>query len=83
VAARQSGKLRALRDRRANDEVHRCLDALRKAAGQEPIAGSKENISAANTMPYIIDAVRAYATGGEICAALRNVFGTYREASIT
>jgi methylmalonyl-CoA mutase N-terminal domain/subunit len=34
-------------------------------------------------MPYIIDAVRAYATVGEICTALREVFGTYREASIT
>ena len=41
------------------------------------------NISPANTMPYIIDAVRAYATVGEICEALREVYGTYTEASIT
>jgi methylmalonyl-CoA mutase N-terminal domain/subunit len=34
-------------------------------------------------MPYIIDCVRAYATVGEICDALRDVYGTYEEASIT
>ena len=34
-----------------------------------------------NTMPYILDAVRAYATLGEICGALREVFGTYQETS--
>ena len=41
------------------------------------------NISSANTMPYIVDAVRAYATVGEICEALRQVYGTYTEVSIT
>ena len=30
-------------------------------------------------MPYLLDAVRAYATLGEICDALRDVFGTYQE----
>ena len=40
-------------------------------------------ISEANTMPYIIDAVRAYATVGEICEALREVYGTYTEVSVT
>jgi methylmalonyl-CoA mutase N-terminal domain/subunit len=34
-------------------------------------------------MPYIVDAVRAYATVGEICESLREVFGTYTEVSIT
>jgi methylmalonyl-CoA mutase N-terminal domain/subunit len=34
-------------------------------------------------MPYIIDAVRAYATVGEISEALRDVYGTYEEVSIT
>jgi len=34
-------------------------------------------------MPHIIDAVRCYATVGEICEALRQIFGTYTEASIT
>jgi methylmalonyl-CoA mutase N-terminal domain/subunit len=59
------------------------LDELQRAAGQEPNAGSKDTISSANTMPYIVAAVRAYATVGEICDALREVYGTYTEASIT
>ena len=41
------------------------------------------DVSHANTMPYIMDAVRAYATVGEICDALRQVYGTYTETSIT
>jgi len=32
-------------------------------------------------MPYMLDAVRAYATVGEICAALREVYGTYEESA--
>jgi len=83
VAQRQSAKLKALRARRSNDEVRRCLDALKKAAGQEPRAESNGNLSPANTMPYIVDAVRAYATVGEICGALREVFGMYTEVSVT
>jgi methylmalonyl-CoA mutase N-terminal domain/subunit len=83
VAQQQSAKLKALRARRSNDDVHRALDALKKAAAQEPKAGSNGNVSPANTMPYIVDAVRAYATVGEICEALRQVYGTYTEVSIT
>jgi methylmalonyl-CoA mutase N-terminal domain/subunit len=83
VARQQSAKLKALRARRSNDEVRRCLDALKKAAAQEPKVGTHERISPANTMPYIVDAVRAYATVGEICEALREVYGTYTEVSIT
>jgi methylmalonyl-CoA mutase N-terminal domain/subunit len=83
VARQQTQKLKALRERRSNDEVRRCLDALKKAAAQEPQAGSNGNVSSANTMPYIVDAVRAYATVGEICEALREVYGTYTEVSIT
>ena len=83
VARRQSAKLKALRARRSNDEVRRRLDALKKAAAQEPIAGANGGVSAANTMPYIVDAVRAYATVGEVCQALREVYGTYTEVSIT
>jgi methylmalonyl-CoA mutase N-terminal domain/subunit len=79
VAARQSAKLKALRSRRSNEEVRRCLDALKKAAEQEPAAAGND-VSSANTMPHIINAVRAYATVGEICQALREVFGTYTEA---
>jgi methylmalonyl-CoA mutase N-terminal domain/subunit len=83
VARQQTAKLQALRARRSNDEVRRALDALKKAAAQEPDAGSNGNVSPANTMPYIVDAVRAYATVGEICEALRQVYGTYTEVSIT
>ena len=67
---RQTAKLAALRARRDNCNVQKTLDALRRAAeGTE------------NTMPYLLDAVRAYATLGEICDALRGVFGTYQETS--
>jgi methylmalonyl-CoA mutase N-terminal domain/subunit len=83
VARQQSAKLKALRSRRSNEDVQRALDALKKAAAQEPNAGSNGSISPANTMPYIVDAVRAYATVGEICEALRQVYGTYTEVSVT
>jgi methylmalonyl-CoA mutase N-terminal domain/subunit len=83
VAQQQSAKLKALRARRSNDDVRRALDALKQAAAQEPKAGSNGNVSPANTMPFIVDAVRAYATVGEICEALRQVYGTYTEVSIT
>jgi methylmalonyl-CoA mutase N-terminal domain/subunit len=83
IAQQQSAKLKALRSRRSNEEVQRCLNALKKAAAQEVRVESNGNISPANTMPYIIDAVRVYATVGEICEALRDVFGTYTEVSVT
>jgi len=83
VARQQSAKLKTLRASRSNEEVVRRLDALKKAACHEPKAESNGNISSVNTMPYIIDAVRAYATVGEICDALRAVYGSYTETSIT
>ena len=83
VARQQSAKLKALRTRRSNEEVKRTLDALKKAAAQEPSSGIDGKVSPANTMPFIVDAVRAYATVGEICEALREVYGTYTEVSIT
>jgi len=83
VAQHQTAKLKALRARRSNDEVRRTLDALKIAAAQEPVVRSDGQISDANTMPFIIDCVRAYATVGEICQALREVYGTYEEVSIT
>ena len=81
VAEHQSKKLKALRARRDNQEVQRRLDALKQAAAQEPVVRSDGRISDANTMPYIIDCVRAYATVGEICDALREVYGTYEETA--
>jgi methylmalonyl-CoA mutase N-terminal domain/subunit len=72
VRDQQSRQLRVLRAERANEEVARQLTALRKAA-----QGSE------NMMPHIYAAVKAYATLGEICDALREVFGTHEEASVT
>jgi methylmalonyl-CoA mutase, N-terminal domain len=67
-AQHQSEKLGLLRRRRDHAQVVRSLDALKRAAeGTE------------NTMPLLLDAVRAYATLGEICDALRAVFGGYQE----
>jgi methylmalonyl-CoA mutase, N-terminal domain len=83
VAKRQSAKLKALRARRDNTEVRRRLDVLKRSSSQEPVVPGDGGISEANTMPYIIDCVRAYATVGEICDALREVYGTYEEVSIT
>jgi len=83
VARHQTAKLKALRARRNDDEVRRTLDALKRAAAQEPVVRSDGRVSDANTMPFIIDCVRAYATVGEICQALREVYGTYEEVSIT
>ena len=77
----QTAKLRTLRARRSRADVERTLKALRDAASKEPET-TRGTLSAANTMPYILDCVRAYATVGEICAALREVMGTYTEVSI-
>jgi methylmalonyl-CoA mutase N-terminal domain/subunit len=67
----QLEKLRTLKARRDNGKVRKSLDELRRAAeGPE------------NTMPYILDAVREYATLGEICDAFRGVFGSYTETSV-
>jgi methylmalonyl-CoA mutase N-terminal domain/subunit len=65
---RQREKLRELRKKRNNGDVERDLRALRGAAEGE-----------GNLMPRLFDAVRSYATLGEICGALRDVFGTYEE----
>jgi len=83
VGDRQKAKLKALRARRDNLAVQRALEALKRAATLTPDAGRDGKISEANTMPHILDAVRAYATVGEICEALREVYGTYEESSIT
>ena len=81
VSRHQSEKLAKLRARRSNDEVRRRLDALKKAAAQEPQTPTEGKISPVNTMPFIVDAVKAYATVGEICDALREVYGTYEEST--
>ena len=72
VANRQSERLRRLRAERSRVEVERRLRALRHAAARNE-----------NTMPHLFEAVKAYATLGEICDALRDIFGTYEESVIT
>jgi methylmalonyl-CoA mutase, N-terminal domain len=83
VREAQTKKLHNLKSRRSNEDVSRKLEALKKAAAQEPKAGTNGAISPANTMPFILDAVKAYATVGEICDALREVYGTYEESAFT
>jgi methylmalonyl-CoA mutase N-terminal domain/subunit len=68
---KQVDRLREVKTRRSQADVDRTLNALRTAAE-----------GTANTMPYILDAVRAYATVGEMCAALKDVFGAYTETSV-
>jgi len=64
----QTARLKKLRESRDSGAVGQSLDRLRIASqGTE------------NTMPYILDAVRAYATLGEIIDVMRDVFGTYEE----
>lgn len=81
VREAQTAKLRKLRARRSNEAVERALAALCRAAEQQPGA-SPGGISDANTMPYLIECVRAYATVGEISNALKQVFGAYEEVGI-
>jgi methylmalonyl-CoA mutase N-terminal domain/subunit len=72
VARRQGARLNKLRADRSQEAVTRSLAALRKAAQ------SQENL-----MPSIFAAVKSYATLGEICEALRQVFGSYEEVAVT
>jgi methylmalonyl-CoA mutase N-terminal domain/subunit len=68
---RQLERLARVCRERDNMAVEERLSALRDAAQ-----------GTANLMPYILDAVRAYCTLGEICGVLREVFGEYREPVI-
>jgi len=68
VEKRQIERVQALRASRAQESWQGALDGLRKAA-----------VARDNLMPPIIDAVKAYATVGEICQALKDVFGEYEE----
>ncbi len=66
--------VRRLRRERDNDAVAAALARLRETASRP--AGTANNL-----VPPIIDAVRAYATIGEICGALREIFGEYAETT--
>ncbi len=68
VGENQIKKLREMKEKRDNVRVKTTLDAVRE--------GAKGDV---NLMPLILDAVHAYATEGEICGVLREVFGEYKE----
>lgn len=81
VREAQAAKLKSLRGRRSNEAVERGLNALCRAMEKEPEVRGGE-ISAANTMPFILDCVRAYTTVGEIAGALKKVVGEYCEVGV-
>ncbi|MCP4246686.1 MAG: methylmalonyl-CoA mutase family protein [bacterium] len=67
---RQMDRLEQVRARRDASAVARALDALEAAARGDD-----------NLMPLILEAVQAYASVGEICDRLRNVFGEYEDGA--
>ncbi|GJL54028.1 MAG: methylmalonyl-CoA mutase [Nitrospirales bacterium] len=67
----QLERLTSLRTRRDCAKVTEVLQAVQQAA-----------TTRRNLMPYLIDAVKARATLGEICVALKEVFGTYQESAV-
>ena len=67
----QLARLAGLKRTRDNDRVRRSLDALRAVAR-----------GTGNTMPPLLECVRAYATVGEMCDALREVWGEYEEVPV-
>jgi methylmalonyl-CoA mutase N-terminal domain/subunit len=71
TAETQLARLEHLRATRDNDRVRRSLDALAETARGR-----------GNTMYPLLECVRAYATVGEMCDALRNVWGEYEEVPI-
>jgi methylmalonyl-CoA mutase N-terminal domain/subunit len=73
VEEQQILKLRELREERNNTEVQRSLDALKMAAAKS---------EKMNLIPLVKDCVKKYATIGEICSTLRNVFGEYKEPKL-
>ena len=71
VEKRQVERLEELKNNRDNKRVESCLEEVKEAAR-----------SGENTMYPILDAVRAYATVQEICDALKEEFGAYRETPV-
>jgi len=71
LESEQAARVREVRRKRDQARCANALNSLRKAA-----AGTD------NLMPYILDAVRAYATEGEIMRSLIDVFGTYTETAV-
>ena len=71
TAEKQLSRLEEIRRTRDNDRVRRSLEALRETAR-----------GTGNTMYPLLDCVRAYATVGEMCDALRDVWGEYEEVPL-
>ena len=71
VSEGQLRRLEELKERRDDEQVQKCLKAIKKAAEEGE-----------NTMYPTIEAVRAYATVQEICDAMKEVYGTYRETPV-
>ncbi|MEN2996174.1 MAG: methylmalonyl-CoA mutase family protein [Acetomicrobium sp.] len=69
MAEKQIARLKALKESRDNVKVKEALEEIRNAAKDE----------SANLMPKILEAVKVYATLGEICDILREEFGEYRK----
>ena len=69
---RQIGSVQAVRERRGAAKVEERLAALKAGAGREGV----------NLMPLIVDAARDYVTMGEMCDALREVWGVWRETPV-
>ncbi|MBI2832444.1 MAG: methylmalonyl-CoA mutase [Chloroflexi bacterium] len=67
--------VRELRKKRDNQKVNRALDEIKATAALPP---TKEN----SLMPSVMEAVGVYATVGEICDALRSVWGEWREPGV-
>ena len=72
LEAKQIERVRALRGRRDSATVEESLARLKGNAAEDGV----------NLMPAIIDASRAYVTMGEMCEALREVWGTWRETPV-
>ncbi|HCX04303.1 MAG TPA: methylmalonyl-CoA mutase [Clostridiales bacterium] len=68
VGEMQKERLTKLKSERNNEAVEEKLEALRKACEGDD-----------NVMPYIVDAVKEYATLGEVCGVMRDVFGEYEQ----
>ncbi len=68
-AHKQISNLKKLKETRDQQKVRSALDILRKAAPGEE-----------NLIPFFVEAVKVYATLGEICGVLRDVFGEYQQA---
>ena len=69
---------------KVQEEQVKFLNKIRRERNQQEVDKALKNLENAangnnNLIPFIIDAVKAYASVGEICNTMRNVFGEYKE----